>query len=147
MKKFTAIMLLLFPLFVWASVASHIRVADPYVRATPPGQKNTAAYVELGYEDSHPASIVAVYTPIAKKAQMHTVEEVKGVAKMMQVSHIQLKPGSTTSLQPGGYHIMLMGLSEDLMPDDAIPLVFIYDDGSSTLVDAVVKDIRGGHSH
>lgn len=141
MKKFIALLSFL-PVLAWASVAEYIVFADPYVRAMPPGQKNTAAYVEIGYEDGRPAKIVSAYTPIAKQTQLHTVEIVKDVAKMQQVSGIALKAGGTTELQPGGYHVMLLGLDKTLEPDETVPMVFVYDDGSWTAMDFVVRDIR-----
>lgn len=51
------------------------------------------------------------------RVMIHTTEEKDGIAKMKHVDRIEIAPGETVFLQPGGFHVMFMGLKGDPLED------------------------------
>jgi copper(I)-binding protein len=68
------------------------------------------------------------------------------VMRMRQVPAIELPAGKTVALQPGGYHVMLMGLKHPVVEGDTVPLTlsFANRDGSreTVQVNAVVRPLN-----
>ncbi len=148
--------LLCLPLSALACALHEVHVHDAYVRATPPGQLNSAAYMQIHNSDKHDYRLVAVVSKAARLVQMHNVEEKDGVARMEQVDFIEIAANENTDLKPGGYHIMLVDLVQDLEPGDELDFTLVYNDGSRTELVVPVRDIRdmpedgefhGGHDH
>jgi copper(I)-binding protein len=129
------------PAIAMADAAGDVMVMDPYVRAVPPGQKNSAAYMKLhnGSGDHH--AVVGAETDVAKMAELHTHTEEGGMMKMRKIEKIDIHPNGETALQPGGLHIMLMGLKGDLKDGDHAMITLIYEDGSKKMIHAPVRKL------
>jgi copper(I)-binding protein len=56
---------------------------------------------------------------------------------------IPIPPNDHAHLEPGGYHIMLMDVSEPIQPGDMVPFTLTFDDGSTLQMDAVAKEFTG----
>ncbi len=135
--------LLLLPLLVFALApaapahgvfkADGITVSEVWARASK--VRNSVAYMTITNEGAKPVRLVAVSTPVAKRAALHTTRIEDGVMKMRPVKAIEIGPGQTVKLEPSGYHVMLLGLEEPLRVDDHIDLTLTFDNG--TTVDAV----------
>jgi hypothetical protein len=134
--------LLALPLSALACALHEVHVHDAYVRATPPGQMNSAAYMTIHNTDKNDYRLVAVVSKAARLVQLHNVEEVDGVARMQQVDFIDIAANDKTALQPGGYHIMLIDLTQSLEPGDELDFTLVYNDGSRTELVVPVVDIR-----
>jgi len=103
-----------------------IAVTDAWARAMPTGAKTGAAYVTLSNKGSVDDKLVGVSTPVAKEAQLHTMIDDNGVMKMRPISAIDVKPGATVTLKPGGMHLMLMGLKQPLKEGESFPLTLTF---------------------
>ena len=62
---------------------------------------------------------------------------------MSRVLGIPIPPHRSATLEPGGLHVMLIGLTQSLDPGSRIDLVLQFDDGGSALVHAVVRQDPG----
>lgn len=124
------------------SVAEQVAVKDPYVRAVPPGQPNSASFMALHNSDNQAHVLVAAASPAAKVVELHTHTLVDGMMQMRPVEKIELPAGATTSLKPGGLHVMLIGLQQKLEPDQMIPLTLVFEDGSKAEVSAPVRKLQ-----
>ena len=133
---------LLLPLSALACALHEVHVHDAYVRAMPENAYTSAAYMEIHNTDEHDYRLVAVVSKAARLVQMHTVEEMDGVARMQQVDYIDVVANDTVALQPGGYHIMLIDLAQPLEPGDEIAFTLVYNDGSRTDLSVPVRDAR-----
>ncbi len=119
-----------------------VSVEDPYVRAVPPGQPNSAAFMSLRNATDQTCQLVGASSDVAEVVELHTHTMEDGMMRMRQVDHIELPAGETVSLKPGGLHIMLIGLKHKLVPDDEIRLTLKFSDGSEHELSAPVKKIR-----
>lgn len=92
---------------------SPIQVQEPWVRATVAQQKVSGAFMQLqSHEDTR---LVAVQSPAAERVEMHEMKLENDVMRMRAVQGIDLTAGKPLELQPGGYHLMLMGLRQPLI--------------------------------
>ena len=103
-----------------------VTATDAWVRGTVPAQKVTGAFVTLA--STKEAKLVAVSTPAAKSAEIHASEEKGGIMQMHAVEAIALPAGKRVELKPGGFHIMLVGLTRALSAGDQVALTFTIED-------------------
>ncbi len=59
---------------------------------------------------------------------------------MQEVESIEIPAGSTVSLEPGGFHIMLLDLGEDLVVGDSVEVTLTFESGAEQKVTAEVRE-------
>ena len=100
--------------------ASEVMVSEAWARATAPGQDSGAVYLHItSQQDSR---ILAVSSPAAENAALHSTTNDKGVMKMREMDTLLLPAGQEVQLGAGGIHIMLSGLKKPLVAGDSVPL-------------------------
>lgn len=128
----------------WA--AGGLTVQHPWVTATVPGQPVAGAYMELISPTD--AAVVAVSSPVAGSAEIHSMSMEGGVMKMRGLKKLVLPAKKTVKLGPGGYHIMLMDLKAPLKKGATVPITLTIegkDKSTSTVeIKAEVREIVGG---
>ena len=124
-----------------------VRIDHAWVRAMPPGQRNTAAYLAVTNRGSSPLEIVGATTDLANRAEIHVSREVDGYVRMEQLHSLALPPGQTVQLSPGGKHLMLLGLKEMPVPGSTARLCLSFADGQSACVDAPVQKSPAGSAN
>jgi copper(I)-binding protein len=126
-------------------------VSEPYARAVPPGQPNSAVFMQIDNGSDQDLALVGAASPVAKVVELHTHRLEDGMMKMRRVEQIDLPAGSRVSLQPGGLHLMLIGLKQQLRPGEDVAVSLTLDDGSELALSAPVREIlpmgqmHGGH--
>jgi len=124
-----------------ASADEVMTVVDPYVRAVPPGQKNTAAFMLLENQGIADVALQQATSNIAETVELHEHVKKDDMMVMRQVKKIDIAAGGATALQPGGYHVMLIGLREAIMPGDIIDINLEFSDGTAQAIKAEVRKI------
>ena len=109
-----------------AAAADPVKIGQPWVRATVPGQSVAGAYMEL--TSNAPAALIAASSPVARKTEPHAMTLDAGVMKMRAVQRIELPANETVSLKPGGYHLMLVDIKRELKAGERVPLTLIVQD-------------------
>ena len=127
-----------------AAAADAINVIDPYVRAMPPGQKVTGAFMTLQNNSDSDRALVRAASDAAQTVELHEHLHKDGMMQMREVEKIDIAKGATTQLKPGGLHVMLIGLTRPLQVDDIVTIKLVFDDGSEQSVEAPVKHILSG---
>lgn len=120
-----------------------ITVTDAYARSTTPNAKSGAIFFEL-VNDGAVDRLVAVATPAAKTAQLHThSEDENGVMRMQHVEEgFVLPSGKTVAFARGGKHVMLLGLTGPLEDGATVPLTLTFEKAGEVTVDVVVDRAR-----
>ena len=99
--------------------AGALTVIDPWSRATPKGASVGAVYLKIVNSGSTADRLLSGSTEAASSFQVHEMTMEKGVAKMRPLKDgLEIKPGQTVELTPGGFHFMLMGLKKPLNKGD-----------------------------
>lgn len=139
-------------LFIATSAHAQVTAHDPWVRATVPNQSGTGAFMQLKSETD--TALVQADSPVAKHVEVHEMAMENNVMKMREIPKLDLPAGQTVELKPGGYHIMMMDLHEQIKEGDTVPLTLTFEgaDGTrSTLeIEAPVRPLTGaagGHGH
>nr|WP_312477351.1 copper chaperone PCu(A)C [Achromobacter ruhlandii] len=132
------ILLVTFVLSIGAANAEPaVAVDDAWVRATVPTQQATGAFMRLTSPAN--AKLVGAKSPAAKVVEVHEMAMQNDVMKMRQVPAIDLPAGTPVDLKPGGYHIMLMGLTHQLNAGDKIPVTLIFENTAKQQSDITVQ--------
>lgn len=122
-----------------ASPGAALAFEQAWVRAMPPGMKMTAGFGLLRNAGEETLVVVAVTSPQFADVSLHRSELVDGVARMREVPGIELAPGETLQLEPGGYHLMLMMPTEAWSPDGPVRLLIATRDGATFEFEAPVE--------
>ncbi len=143
MKKLTLLICTL--LISISSFASEIDISKQLIRATPPHAKSSAAFFTITNNTDKSINLVAVNSDIAEQVQIHNNINKDGMMKMRQVDTIMIKANSSTSLQPGGYHVMFIGLKNSLTEGQSVDLMLYFDNGEQIKVNTPVQKINASH--
>jgi copper(I)-binding protein len=127
------------------AAAAEVRVGDIVIteawgRASV-GSGPGALYLTLRNEGSTADRLVGVDTPVARRAELHVVVQQGDVMSMGHTDAVELPPGETVSLAPGGTHIMLMGLAAPLKQGEAVPLTLHFEAAGAAEVSARIGAI------
>ncbi len=128
-----------------APAADEILIANPYVRAVPPMMQNSALFVTLKNTGSTDRALVSASSRAAQVVELHTHVQDGGVMRMREVERIDIAAGQATVLEPGGLHVMLIGLKRPLEVGTTVQVDLTFDDGSRKSVVAPVKSVMGMH--
>lgn len=143
MKNLTSLIAgLLFSAGVFAGEADQVSVHEAYVRLPPPNAPATGAFMLLKNAGRSDVRLVKAENPASRVTELHAHVNEGGVMKMRPVEAIDIKAGGETRLQPGGLHVMLIGLPSALEEGKSVPLTLTFADGSSKKIDA--KIVRPG---
>jgi copper(I)-binding protein len=107
---------------------AQVKVTDPWVRAVVPGQMASGAFMRV--TSATDAALVAAASPVAKVVEIHEMKMEGGVMRMGAVDRLPLPAGKPVDLAPGGYHVMLMGLTAPLKEGDTVPITLTVADPS-----------------
>ncbi len=101
----------------------------------------TAAYMLLVNVDESDHTLVSVSSPIVGDAQLHQTIVENDVARMVpQEDGLLIPANGFVLLAPGGYHIMLINVTQPLVEGDALPLTLTFENGLSWEVALPVYD-------
>jgi len=127
----------LFAALVSSAALAQVTVGEPWVRATVPHQKATGAFTRLTAATD--ARLVEARSPVAAVVEVHEMVMEQEVMKMRAVPGLDLPAGKTVELKPGGYHVMLIDLEEQVKEGGTVPLTLIVEgtDGKRESIDVV----------
>lgn len=116
-----------------------LAVTDAWVRAAAKGA-TTAAYLTITNGTGADDTLVGVSTEAAQSASLHqTMTGDSGMTGMQMTDSVPVKAGGTATLAPGGYHIMLEGLTADLAAGATVTLVLAFEKAGPITVSAQVR--------
>lgn len=105
---------------------AQVTVTEPWVRATVPAQKATGLFMKI--EAAQDVRLLAASTPVAGVAEVHEMTMEGNVMKMRQLqAGLPIVKGQTAVLQPGGHHVMLMDLKQQVKAGDQVPVTLTFE--------------------
>jgi periplasmic copper chaperone A len=119
-----------------------IQITQPWARATPKGASSGAAYMTLTNTGTASVRLDCVSSDAAAKCQIHEMSMTGGVMRMRPVEGgLQIKPGETITLKPGGFHVMLVDLKSPLQTGKLVEATLKVDTGDTVKVDFPIAAI------
>ncbi len=89
---------------------------------------NSAAYLKITNGGDTPDRLMGVKSDVAKRVQLHMVKMDGSIMRMRAAKDGIAVPANTSvELKPGGFHIMLMGLSRKLTAGDTFTLTLQFE--------------------
>jgi copper(I)-binding protein len=116
-----------------------VRVDAPWARATILASRPGAAYLTLTSAGGD--RLVAIGTPVADQVMLHATDQVEGISRMSHLETLELPPGQTVTLAPGGMHLMLMGLREKLVEGESFPLKLRFEAAGEISVEVPILGV------
>jgi periplasmic copper chaperone A len=114
-----------------------LEVHNAWARATPGKAETGAAYVTI--QSPTADRLVSVFSPVAKKAELHTMAMAGTVMQMRPAAGIDIPAGHPVTLKPGGEHIMLLGLDHPLREGQTFPLTLSFEKAGAREVTVAVE--------
>jgi len=99
------------------------------VRAMPPGMQMTAAYGIIINHGNSTVEIASFSSDSFAAVSLHLTTVKNGVSKMQQLPGLTQSAGTSSVLQPGGLHLMLMKPTKEIHPGDHIGLTLLTASG------------------
>jgi copper(I)-binding protein len=120
-----------------------IVVEDPWVRTTDGATDTTmtAGFMSLVNPGDANVSLTGTSSSVAMMCQVHEmVKGADGKSVMQEAKNgVVIPAGSHVHLTPGGFHIMIMGLTQKLPVGSEVTLELKFSNGTSKTVVAPVK--------
>jgi copper(I)-binding protein len=122
-----------------------ISIIDPWSRQPAESQVNTAVYGVVSNQTEDDVRIVSASSPAAEVVELHeTLMDDSGAMSMREVPDgFVVRSGDTFTLEPGGPHVMMLGVDPAAYPNP-VEVTLRFDDGASITFEAEVRMIDGG---
>jgi copper(I)-binding protein len=112
----------------WATTLAQAQttVAEPWVRGTVAQQKASGLFARI--TSAQGGTLVSASSPVAGVVEIHEMSMAGNVMKMRVLpAGLALPAGKAVELKPGGLHIMLMDLKQQLKEGDTVPVTLIIE--------------------
>lgn len=121
-----------------------IEIGDPWARTSASMQNAGAVYMTISAGDEGDTLMGAsVESSVAAMAQIHETsmaDDGSGSMMMQEVPSISVPSGGEVSLEPGGFHVMLMQLAEPLVAGNEFTVTLMFEKAGEVEVDVTVRD-------
>jgi copper(I)-binding protein len=104
-----------------------VRISHAWSQATPPAAPTAVGYLTITNHGSAPDWLLDEASPAAASVQLHLMSMDGGVMRMRPVQGRLVVPaGGSVTLEPTGYHLMLVGLKRPFKAGDHIALTLRF---------------------
>lgn len=104
------------------------------------GAGNGAVYMIIANQGSEPERLIGANADVANAVEIHETTMEGDVMRMQQLTGgLEIPAGTEVTLEPGGYHVMLIGLNRDLAIGDRFPLALQFAESGEMVVEAEVR--------
>lgn len=118
-----------------------------WVRALPPTQSSTAAYLTVKNQGTEPVTITSASSGLAGRVEFHTTREVDGYVRMEKLSTLEVAPGQQLHLSPGGTHLMMLDLERMPGAGESVDICLVFTPTGKVCAAAPVRRDGGQESH
>lgn len=129
--------------------AHEVKVGDltlqhPWARATPPGAKVGGGFTVIVNGGTEADRLVGGTVPFAERLEVHEMAMENDVMKMRQLTEgLEIPAGATVELKPGSYHVMFMGLKQDLKEGERLTGTLVFEKAGPVEVEWAVEGMAG----
>ena len=121
------------------SSTAAISISDAWARPGAAGGQS-AAYLTIANTSGTADALLSATSPGAAPVQLHeTTTDGAGMMGMQPVARLDVPAGGSVQLKPGSYHLMLMGLTGDLVAGKTIQLDLVFEHAGKVVVMAEVR--------
>lgn len=121
--------------------AGDIAVSRAWSRATVGKGAPGVAYFTIENRSAESDRILSVSSPVAARASVHRTVREGGMMQMRPAANLLIAPASRVAFEPGGLHVMLMGLREALVSGRRFSLTIRFEKAGELEVDVAVAGV------
>lgn len=111
-----------------AATVGNLEIRGPFARVVMDGG---AVYFTIENPGDTDDALVGVASDVAEKVGLHETVTEGAMMRMQPVEEIAVPAGGEAVLEPGGYHVMLTGLKEELEEDDRFEMALTFEKAGS----------------
>ena len=114
-------------------------IAQAWARPAPAGG-NTAAYLTITEAAGQADALLSASSPAAEMVQVHEVTtDASGMTGMHPIDRLDIPAGTTVTLEPGGYHLMVMGVKSELAVGGTVEIDLVFEHAGKVVVQAEIR--------
>jgi periplasmic copper chaperone A len=121
--------------------AGSIEIENPWSRATPKGASTAIGYMAIKNNGTTPDRLIGGSVDVAASFQLHSMVMENGIAKMRDLSGIDIKPGQTIEFKPGSSHAMFVNLKHPLSKGEHVKGTLIFEHAGTVQIEYDVEGI------
>jgi copper(I)-binding protein len=133
---------------IWAANGSKahggvetLKVVDAWVPVTDAVGADVPLLLTLRNEANTADALLRVRCPVANFSERHTVDRGEGAPAMRLISSIPLSAGTTTVLQPDGYHVMLLQTRQRLAVGERFTCSIVFQKAGTIETEVTVRKL------
>ena len=127
------------PLLAHDLTVGSLQFIHPHIPQPAASAKAAGGYLAIVNEGSEADKLIGVETDMAAKSEVHESKvDANGVGTMEPVPELDIPAGETISLERGGYHIMLMGLTGTLTEGEMHKVTLIFEHAGRVEVEFMI---------
>jgi iron complex outermembrane receptor protein len=114
-------------------------IGHPWSRPTPAGVPMGVAYLSITNHGTERDALIGASSPASSGVQFHQTTISEGMARMRPLGEIEIEPGATVKIEPGGFHLMLVALKAPLAAGKSVPLTLQFMRAGSITVELSIE--------
>ena len=118
-----------------------IEIIGPWSRATPKGAATAIGYMTIKNNGTTPDRLIGGSVDFANVFQLHSMTMEDGVSKMRDLEGVEIAPGETVEFNPGGSHIMFVGLKYALAQGERVKGTLVFEHAGAIQIEYDVQGI------
>lgn len=103
------------------------------------GGKTSAIYMVIYNQTNQDDRLIGAKTSIAETVEIHETRMENDIMRMQKVDGVEIPANGKVELKPGGYHIMLINLKQDLKAGEKVPFTLVFDKNGEINLEAEVR--------
>ena len=130
------------PAYTVKAESPKIIITEAYLNLPPPSHSTTAAYLQIANLDKSPITITGFDSTKATRVELHEHIHADGMMKMREVDQITLAGMQTEVFKPMGYHLMVFGLTDDVVAGQSIDFTATMASGERIVFQAQARALH-----
>jgi copper(I)-binding protein len=123
-----------------AEAGGSVRVTDATID-WPANPEVAAVRFVVRNDTASPDQLIGVESPVARSAMVHRSEtDEEGRATMTMLDELEIPARSSVTFEPGGLHVMLTGITEDLQVGDPVEVTLAFAEAGDVTITAEVVE-------
>lgn len=123
------------------AIKGDIGVHGAWARATPAKAPAGGAFLTIANAGAQDDVLLAAKAGVSKTVELHTHLNDNGIMRMRAVSSILIRAGQKVEMEPGGLHVMLMGLNAPLEQGKSFPLTLVFEKAGEVIVPVDIQAV------
>lgn len=130
-----------------------LTIEGAWSREPQPGSRVSGGFVKITNTGTMPDRLIEGTVAFAKRVELHEMAVVDGVMRMRELARgIEIAPGASVELKPGGLHLMFMEITERPRAGEPVTATLVFEKAGKVEVTFTVQPAAaaprgGGNKH